>query len=115
MRDNTGVNKIFLLGRIETEPQLHTIENAVSEYVFTLVTREVHDKRGGQIAHLEYHNVRVPANLLPHNTQLCRDSTVHLEGKIHTKGWIDEQGVKRYSTEIIAIQFNVLDIGIVPR
>lgn len=109
MRGNTGINKIFLLGQIATEP----IRNSgkVDEYHFTLITREVHDKQGDQVEHLEYHNVKLPVLLLPSDVRLCSGQAVHIEGKIHTESWTDEQGIKRYSTAIIALQFNLLDTG----
>lgn len=109
MRDNTGINKIFLLGQIATEPHLH--RGKTDEYRFTLITKEVHDKKGEEVEHLEYHNVRLPMTLLLHHIQPQQGQSVHIEGKIHTEAWTDEQGVKRYSTEIIALQFNVLDVG----
>lgn len=108
MRENTGINKIFLLGQITTEPQLYT-HNKIDGYHFKMVTKEVHEKRGEQLEHLEYHEIRLPITLLLANTQLRKDQFVHIEGKIHTEGWTDEHGVRRYKTEIIALQFNLLD------
>lgn len=106
MRDNNGINKIFLLGQIATEPRLHN--GKINEYHFTLVTKELHDKQGAQVEHLEYHQIRLPVIAVPQNLSLRKELTVHIEGKIHTRGWTDEHGVKRYDTEIIAIQFNSL-------
>ncbi|MBL4676785.1 MAG: single-stranded DNA-binding protein [Mucilaginibacter sp.] len=106
MRYNSGINKIFLVGQITTEPSLH--KGKINEYQFTLVTREIHDKQGEKVEHLEYHQIQLPVTTIPQGVDLQKELFVYLEGKIHTRAWTDEQGIKRYDTKIMGIQINSL-------
>jgi len=102
MPQNSGVNKVILLGTVLTQPRCNSYVDIKEEYAFTLVTSELIDRKEGPTEHLEYHNIILPDRFMPLNFELKKGITVYIEGKIQTINWIDDARVRRYKTEIVA-------------
>ena len=109
MTPGSGINKVFLLGNIATDPWCTHHGKTFKEYTFLLVTTELIEKKDGPCKQQEYHHIKLPERMVPLNGALGRGSLVHIEGKIQTINWVDEEKVKRFKTEIIVSRINLLD------
>lgn len=106
----SGVNKVILLGNLGKDPEIRYMEGNIAKVRFSLATTEYHkDKNGNKTEHTEWHNI-VMWRSLAENAQklLTKGTQVYLEGKLHTNNWLDKDGNKKNTTEIIADTFVVL-------
>ncbi|MVN92708.1 single-stranded DNA-binding protein [Mucilaginibacter aquatilis] len=110
MHNNSGVNKVFLIGHIKTEPRRHKLQNKPDTICFNLVTNE-HFRKGDQTsAHEEHHSIIVcPETTDVKETELFIGRLIHVTGKLQTKSWIDENRIKRYKTEVMVIHLELLN------
>ena len=105
-----GVNKVIIVGRLGKDPEVRYTPNGQAVANFTVATSENWtDKTSGQKQEkTEWHRIVVWGRL----AELCRDylkkgRQVYVDGRLQTRSWDDKDGVKKYTTEIIAssIQF----------
>ncbi len=105
-----GVNKVILLGNLGSDPELRYTPSGVAVVNFNLATNERWpDKDGNMQEKTEWHRVvcwRKLAEIA--GEYLKKGSPVYLEGKLQTRNWEDQNGVKRYQTEIIASNMQML-------
>ncbi len=107
-----GVNKVILVGNLGKDPDVQYLDNNVSVARFTLATNDSYkDKDGNRVDQTEWHNVVAWRGLAKiAEDYLKKGSRIYLEGKIRTRSWEDKQsGEKKYSTEIVADNFIMLD------
>src|SRR5689334_12138517 len=105
----SGVNKVILVGRLGTDPEVKTISPSSTVARLSVATSENWtDKEGQKQERTEWHRVVVWGKL----AELCgkylsKGRQVYVEGRLQTRSWEDQQGQKRYSTEIVAttVQF----------
>ncbi len=105
----SGMNKVFLLGRLGTDPEIRYTTNGGAVANFNVATNESWtDKSGQKQERTEWHRVVVWGKL----GELCgqylsKGRQAFLEGKLQTREWTDKDGNKRYTTEIVAqnVQF----------
>ncbi len=105
-----GVNKVILLGHLGKDPEIRTTENGVKVATFSLATSESYkNKEGQKIDQTEWHNIVIWRGLAEIAEKfLKKGSQVYLEGKIRTRNWDDKEGIKRYTTEIIVDNLNLV-------
>ena len=105
----SGVNKVILIGRLGKDPEVRAFENNVKKTTFPLATSEFRkDKEGNKIEMVEWHNIVCWRYLAETAEQyLVKGKMIYLEGKIRTRTW-DDNGVKKYITEIEASTFTML-------
>ena len=105
-----GVNKVILVGNLGKDPEVRYLEGGTAVANFTLATSETYkDKSGNRIEQTEWHNVVVWRGLAEiAEKYLRKGSMVYVEGKLRTRPWEDKDGVKRYTTEIIADNMTML-------
>tara|TARA_B100000676_G_C18025655_1_gene815426 strand:+ start:941 stop:1378 length:438 start_codon:yes stop_codon:yes gene_type:complete len=105
-----GVNKVILVGNLGKDPEVKYLENGTAVANFTVATSESYkDKEGKRIDQTEWHNVVVWRKLAEiAETYLKKGSQIYLEGKLRTRSWEDQQGNKRYATEVVADTFTML-------
>jgi len=104
-----GVNKVIIVGRLGTDPEVKTVGSGQSVARLSVATSENWvDKDGQRQERTEWHRIVAWGRL----AELCgkhlsKGRQVYLEGRLQTRSWEDQQGQKRYSTEIVAntIQF----------
>lgn len=108
MYTNAGINKVMLAGKISKEPRLHN-HNQERWLYFSLVTKEVIYSAKGDTDNEEVHQIRVEeTNPALKRFELKKDDLVFVQGKLHTKAFVDAENIKRYKTEIIASNFEIL-------
>ena len=105
-----GVNKVIIIGRLGADPEVKTLSTGQSVTRFNMATTEEWTKQDGtKQEKTEWHRITVWNKL----GEVCakylfKGSAAYIEGKIRTSSWEDEQGQKKYSTEIVANQVQFL-------
>jgi len=106
---SVGVNRVFLIGRLGTDPEVRYTSNGGAVANFNLATNESWtDKSGQKQERTEWHRVVVWGKLAEVCGQyLSKGRQAFIEGKLQTRDWTDKEGQKRYTTEIVAqtVQF----------
>ena len=104
-----SVNKVILIGRLGQNPELRYTQGGTSVSNFSLATNENWtDKSGQRQERTEWHRVVAWGKTAELCSQyLTKGRQVYLEGKLQTRQWEDQNGQKRYTTEIQAtsVQF----------
>ncbi len=104
-----GINKVILVGNVGRDPEVRTTPSGQQVAKFSLATSEnFTNKSGERQERTEWHNILVWGKL----ADLCRQYVqkgrqLYVEGRLQTSSWQDQQGQKRFRTEIVAqtIQF----------
>ncbi|MDD4823199.1 MAG: single-stranded DNA-binding protein [Bacteroidales bacterium] len=107
-----SINKVILVGNVGKDPEVRYIDNNVPVATITVATSERAYKtsNGTEIPErTEWHNVVLWRGLAEVAEKYVRKGTqVYIEGKIKTRSWADQTGAKRYATEIIADNMELL-------
>lgn len=105
-----GVNKVILVGNCGKDPETKYTTGGVAITNISVATSESwKDKQTGeQQERVEWHRV-VFFNRLAEiaGEYLRKGSLVYIEGKLQTRSW-EQDGQKRYATEIVANQMQML-------
>jgi len=105
------VNKATLIGRLGKDPDVKYTPDGSMVTNFNLATDEQwKDKNGEKVQKTEWHRIVTFGKL----AEICgnylkKGSLVFIEGKIQTRSWEDKDGVKKYTTEIVANNMKMLD------
>lgn len=106
-----GVNKVILVGNCGADPETRYLPSGGAVSNVTLATSETwKDKNTGQPQEkTEWHRV-VFFNRLAEivNEYVKKGSKLYIEGSLRTRSW-EQDGVKRYATEIVANEMQMLD------
>src|SRR6478735_267400 len=104
-----SVNKVILVGSLGKDPEIRTMNNGDRVANLRIATSEVwRDKQSGDRKEkTEWHQVTIfNENFVKvAESFLRKGSTVYLEGSLQTRKWTDQQGVEKYSTEIVLAKF----------
>lgn len=105
-----GVNKAILIGRLGNDPELRRTANGTPVASFSIATTEKWKNKNGETQdRTEWHNIVTWGKLADlANQYLKKGRSVYIEGKITTRSWDDNEGRKRYKTEIVANQMQFL-------
>lgn len=99
-----GVNKVILIGTLGQDPEVKYLQNGNAVANISLATSESwNDKQTGEKKEVtEWHRVVIFGKLAEiAGEYLRKGSKVYIEGKLQTSKWQDQQGVDRYSTEVV--------------
>lgn len=105
------INKVILIGNLGKDPEVKQLDSGSSVGRFSLATNESYKDKSGEWQNLtEWHNVVVWRNLAERaERSLKKGSLVYVEGKITTRKWQDKEGNDRYSTEVVANTFRLME------
>lgn len=104
----SGVNKVILVGRLGADPEVKAIGSGTTVARLNIATSESWVKDGQRQERTEWHRVTAWGKLAEIcGKHLAKGRQVYVEGKLQTRQWEDQQGQKRYTTEIVAstVQF----------
>lgn len=103
-------NKVLLIGNTGREPEVRHLESGVAVATFTLATTERYKDRNGVLQdQTEWHNIVCWRNLAELSEKYIGKGTqIFVEGKIRTRSWTDQNGQKRFTTEIVADNIRLL-------
>ena len=99
-----SVNKAIIVGRLGQKPELRYTPSQSAVTNITIATNETRkDAAGNSIDSTEWHKVAVfgkSAEFLAN--YIDKGAMLYVEGKLQTRSWEDRDGVKKYTTEIVA-------------
>lgn len=105
------VNKVTILGRLGVDPELRYMPNGNAAINLRIATTDGYKDRntGEFIENTEWHRVVAfgkPAEIMG---QYCKKGTLlYIEGRLKTNKWQDQSGQDRYTTEIVANEFQLI-------
>lgn len=104
------INKVILIGRLGADPDVRYTPDGSPIVKFSMATDErVRGADGNWEDKPEWHRIVVFGKLAENcGTYLNKGKLVYVEGRIQTRQWEDQQGVKRYMTEIVAREVKFL-------
>lgn len=105
------LNRATILGRLTRDPEVRTTTTGRTVTNMTVATgRSWKDQSGATQEKTEFHNVVLWGRLGEIAGQyLAKGRRVYLDGRVETRDWTGQDGVKRYRTEIIAENMIMLD------
>ena len=102
----SGLNKVMIIGNLGKDPEVRYTPGGQAVANFTIATNESwNDKSGQKQERTEWHRIVAWGK----TAELCGEyltkwRQVYIEGKIQTREWNNKEGVKQYTTEIVANQ-----------
>jgi single-strand DNA-binding protein len=105
-----SVNKVILVGNVGKDPEIRYLEGGTAVCSFPMATSETYRNRDGErVTNTEWHNIVLWRGLAEiAERYVKKGSQLFIEGKIRTRSWDDKDGNKRYTTEIIADNMQML-------
>ncbi len=105
-----GVNKVILVGNLGADPEIRYTADGTAVATFRLATsRRWTNKEGERVEQTEWHRIVAWRRLGEICAQyLSKGKQVYVEGRIQTRSWEDKDGNKRWTTEIIAENLQML-------
>jgi single-strand DNA-binding protein len=101
-----SVNKVILIGTLGRDPEMRFTQGGTAVCTLNLATnRKYKNKSEDLVEETEWHKVTVWGKSAEHCNQfLAKGKQAYVEGRLHTSSYEDKEGVKKYSTEVIADQ-----------
>jgi single-strand DNA-binding protein len=105
-----GVNKVILVGNLGADPEVRYTPGGLAVTNFRLATPERRtNKEGQREQHTEWHRIVAFGKLAEIcGEYLAKGKQVYIEGRLQTRSWDDKDGNKRWATEIIAGNMQML-------
>jgi single-strand DNA-binding protein len=104
-----GLNKAILIGNLGKDPEIRYTPGGMAVANFSLATTENWTKDGQRESRTEWHRIVAFGRLAEIcGEYLSKGKQIYVEGKIQTREWEDKDGNKRYTTEIVANQMQML-------
>jgi single-strand DNA-binding protein len=99
-----SLNKVMLIGNLGKDPEIRHMDNGAVKASFPLATTEVYKSAdGARQERTEWHNIvmwRGLANLA--EKYLRKGKQVFIEGKLTSRSFEDQNGIKKYIHEVVA-------------
>ncbi len=105
-----AVNKAILVGYVGNDPEVRYIDSGTPVCNFRMATSEVYkNKNGEKVTSTEWHNIVLWRGLAEVAEKYVKKGTqIYVEGRIRTRSWDDKDGNKRYTTEIVGDNMQLL-------
>jgi single-strand DNA-binding protein len=105
-----SVNKVILVGRLTRDPEIRSLNNGDRVGNLNLATSETwRDKASGERKEKsEFHRITIfNENIVKvAESYLKKGSTIYVEGQLQTRKYTDQQGIEKFTTEIVLKPFN---------
>lgn len=99
------LNKVQLIGNLTQDPELANSSTSLVA-VSVATNRQYKDRNGDKQESVEYHNLvafgRTAEVMVEY---LNKGDQIYVEGRLETRSWENDQGEKRYKTQIVVEQF----------
>jgi single-strand DNA-binding protein len=106
-----GINKVILIGRLGRDPEVRYTPDGTAVANFSIATSEEWKDRetGEKKERTEWHRIVAWRKL----GEICgeylsKGRQVYVEGRLQTREWEDQDGKKRWTTEIVARDMQML-------
>lgn len=106
-----SLNKVMLIGNVGQDPEVRYLDNSQAKVArMRLATTERYTDRSGETReNTEWHTITCWRKLADTVERYVKKGTmIYVEGKLTTREWTDQQGQKRYSTEVVADNIQLL-------
>jgi single-strand DNA-binding protein len=105
-----GINKVILIGNLGRDPEIRYTPSGQAVASFTLATTDVRTNKDGEKQELtEWHRIVAWGRLAEIcGEYLSKGKMVYIEGMLRTRSWEDKEGRKRWTTEVIARNMQIL-------
>lgn len=104
-----SVNKVILVGNLGRDPEVRSAQTGTKIVTLAIATSDTwNDRQTGERKDLtEWHRVVIFNERLADVAEkyLRKGRKVFIEGILRTRKWIDQQGVERYSTDVVVDRF----------
>ena len=105
-----GINKVILVGNLGSDPVVNNTQSGTKVVNLNVATSDSWKDRntGERKDRTEWHRVVIFNPQLADTAEryLRKGSKVYLEGQLQTRKWTDNNGVDRYTTEVVLQSFN---------
>lgn len=104
-----NVNKIILVGRITKDIEVNTTQSGKTVAKFSMATNKSwKDANGEKQEKATFHNIVMWGKLAEIAGQyLVKGQEVYIEGMVDNRSYEDNNGVKKYITEVVADQMQM--------
>ncbi|NPB09654.1 MAG: single-stranded DNA-binding protein [Thermodesulfobacteria bacterium] len=105
-----SVNKVILIGRLGADPEIRYTADGQPVATFRMATSERWtDKNGQRQERTEWHRIVAFGRLAEIcGEYLAKGRLVYIEGRLQTRSYEDRDGIKRFVTEIVAQNMQML-------
>ena len=96
-------NRVQLIGNLGKNPEIKTLESGIKLAKFSIATNETYkNAKGDKVTDTEWHNI-IAWNKTAELAEMFleKGKEVAIEGKLTTRSWDDENGNKKYITEVV--------------
>jgi single-strand DNA-binding protein len=104
-----SVNKVILIGNLGADPEVRSMQDGNKVVNLRIATSESWKDRasGERKERTEWHRVVIFNERLAEVAEryLRKGSKVYVEGQLQTRKWTDQQGVEKYTTEVVLSRF----------
>ena len=107
---NFNFNKVILGGRLTADPELKTTPSGIAVTSFTVAVNRRYGQKSGEDAQADFFNVTAWRQTAEFITRYFRKaSSICVVGTLQTRSWVDQNGQKRFATEIVADEAYFVD------
>ena len=105
-----SLNRVLLIGNLGADPELSYTPSGTAKATMRLATHEVWTNKSGEKGErTEWHRVIAWGRL----AEICGDyltkgRQIFVEGRLQTRSWEDRDGNKRWTTEVVASNMQML-------
>lgn len=105
-----SINHALILGNVGGDPAVREIGENLRAAQFSVATNERRKDSAGQPVNVaEWHNIVALGSLADIASKYIRKGAqVAVEGRLRTRDWTDKAGVRRFTTEIVASNIQML-------
>lgn len=104
-----SVNRVIIVGTVGRDPEIRTTNSGDRIANLSVATSERwKDKSGDPQSRTEWHRIVIMNDRIADVAEkyVKKGSLIHIEGKLQTRKWTDQQGVEKYSTEVVVGRFD---------
>lgn len=97
-----SINKVIIVGHLGANPETHVFKDGGSLTNVSIYTDESYNAKGSKVEQNEIHRVVFRGNISNiAQKYLKKGSKVYVEGKLHSRSFVNKDNVKQYVTEIV--------------
>lgn len=106
-----GINKVILIGNLGADPEARYTASRKPVTNIRLATKDSwRDRQDGEAKErTEWHRIVFFGRLAEVAGEfLMKGSQIYIEGRLQTRKWQDDNGIERYTTEVVANEMQML-------
>ena len=107
---NFNLNKVILGGRLTADPELKQTPNGIPVVTFSIAVNRRFQSKDNAQQQTDFFNVtawRATAEFV--SRYFRKGSSICVIGSLQNRTWTDQQGAKRYATDVIADEIQFVD------